>query len=1216
MKKIIFNKKFFKFSTFVLALFLVFGSYSNKAEAYAWQNGYWTTGNVTSSQIVCVGPTPDAVNLAWNNVPGALSYTIARNNGSPFAMFNNSVFFGTYTDWNPVPNIQNTYQIQAFAGLNGSGSVIDFVDHTSDVANCPSITVGTSSGGPFGEGPLTLLTGQSLYIFLDQTQIFTGAQGNMFNCTFSIPSGTPSGVISSGSVASGFTPTPIDSSHPFYPSTSGSTYLLSCTRSTGTVVSDSVVVSGASASTPPSPPVISSATPGLCGTRSISVAWGTTTGATLYEINDGNPFPPANIANIVYSGTSTSFVHGLLTAGSSHSYYARVTTASGTSSWSPAPTNATAPANCGYTVTPSAGPNGSISPNTPQTVSSGGTTNFTVTPNASYTASVGGTCGGSLVGTNYTTNPINADCTVIASFALGAAPDLTASAPTPTSAILNSATTFNSVISNVGSASSGAAFTNIFQFDDDANHASVAGIRLPTAGPVAASANVPVSTSYTFATTGTWYVRVCADNNASFVGGIAESDEGNNCSGWTTVTVGLGSGGPYTVTANAGANGTISPSSQSVASGNTTTFSVSPNSGYTATMSTTCAGGVGSPASGSSAFTYTTLGINSNCSVTATFAATSATGFVTANSCTIPLNASSCNTTVIWGTTNPIGIPQVTSNKNNSGVASPGFVIGNGNSGGPVTAAIYGGTPFGTRSFFLYHNSGSLLDSVNPTANCIAGSTWNTTSSSCLANAPDLTAAAPTTNSATPGTPVTLSSPGVSNIGTATTGVGFNNLWQVNTAANGGGTTSVVSVNAMAALPPASTYTATSSYTFTSAGTYSVRLCADMNSSMVGTIAESNEGNNCSSWTNVAVGTPSSPDLVVPAINDPSLTPGFSVTAGQSSIFFSGMQNIGTATTGVSAFNNLFQYDDDANHATVYANQIQSGGPVAAGAPTYGLSDSFAVPVSFSSLYVRFCADNNASFVGVVTESDENNNCSNWVLFPVTPSGGSGPDLTAGSASPTTATGSVGQTYTASISNIGTTTTGAPFSYFWQRASAAAGGGTIISLAFSNMSALTTGSSATATSPSISFGVGTRSVRVCADFTGPGVGAAITETNEANNCGPWTDITVNAVQPAPTVTLTATPLNVAPPATTTSSLSWSTTNLADPDYCTSNFFAGNRLISNSATPGSPIVVTPVAPSSTYTIQCFRLSDSQASAPSSQTVNVGSSGPKKPIFIEN
>lgn len=78
-----------------------------------------------------------------------------------------------------------------------------------------------------------------------------------------------------------------------------------------------------------------------------------------------------------------------------------------------------------YTVTPSAGPNGSIGPATEQvlweawTINQGSTASFTVTPDTGYHIdSVGGTCGGSLEGNTYTTDPITADCTVVASFAL------------------------------------------------------------------------------------------------------------------------------------------------------------------------------------------------------------------------------------------------------------------------------------------------------------------------------------------------------------------------------------------------------------------------------------------------------------------------------------------------------------------------------------------------------------------------------------------------------------------------------------------------------------------------------------------------------------------------------------------------------------------------------------------------------------------------------
>ncbi len=69
-----------------------------------------------------------------------------------------------------------------------------------------------------------------------------------------------------------------------------------------------------------------------------------------------------------------------------------------------------------YTVTPSAGPNGSISPATAQTVNAASSQIFTIAPNAGYAATVGGSCGGTLVGTTYTTNGTTANCTVSATF--------------------------------------------------------------------------------------------------------------------------------------------------------------------------------------------------------------------------------------------------------------------------------------------------------------------------------------------------------------------------------------------------------------------------------------------------------------------------------------------------------------------------------------------------------------------------------------------------------------------------------------------------------------------------------------------------------------------------------------------------------------------------------------------------------------------------------
>ena len=72
------------------------------------------------------------------------------------------------------------------------------------------------------------------------------------------------------------------------------------------------------------------------------------------------------------------------------------------------------------TVTPSAGAHGAISPSAVQTIAIGQTAAFTVTSDPGYSASVGGTCGGTLSGTQFTTNPVAANCSVVASFAQNA----------------------------------------------------------------------------------------------------------------------------------------------------------------------------------------------------------------------------------------------------------------------------------------------------------------------------------------------------------------------------------------------------------------------------------------------------------------------------------------------------------------------------------------------------------------------------------------------------------------------------------------------------------------------------------------------------------------------------------------------------------------------------------------------------------------------------
>ena len=69
-----------------------------------------------------------------------------------------------------------------------------------------------------------------------------------------------------------------------------------------------------------------------------------------------------------------------------------------------------------HVVTPQAGVGDAIAPNLPQTVDENDVAVFVVTPAANYAIDAVTGCGGSLSGSNYTTAPVTADCTVMATF--------------------------------------------------------------------------------------------------------------------------------------------------------------------------------------------------------------------------------------------------------------------------------------------------------------------------------------------------------------------------------------------------------------------------------------------------------------------------------------------------------------------------------------------------------------------------------------------------------------------------------------------------------------------------------------------------------------------------------------------------------------------------------------------------------------------------------
>jgi hypothetical protein len=289
---------------------------------------------------------------------------------------------------------------------------------------------------------------------------------------------------------------------------------------------------------------------------------------------------------------------------------------------------------------------------------------------------------------------------------------------------------------------------------------------------------------------------------------------------------------------------------------------------------------------------------------------------------------------------------------------------------------------------------------------------------------PDLTTGAATPISATVGTAVTLSAT-VTNAGNLSTGASFPNFFQVATSPNGGGTISDLVSTSMTTLAVGANAATTKSYTFLSQGSYSIRACADKTSAAGGgVITESDENNNCGAWTNVAVSnapidggwtawgacdascgpgtqtrtctnpTPANGGancvgsssqacnngaciIYLPDLTADNSTP-TTTTVGVSTTFSSIIYNIGNASTGGS-FSNFFQV---CNVPGGCASPIGLA-PTAMSTLNFGAnntaSQSYAFP-SVGTSSIRACADKTSSVGGgVITESDENNNCGGWV---------------------------------------------------------------------------------------------------------------------------------------------------------------------------------------------------------------------------------------------
>jgi hypothetical protein len=213
-----------------------------------------------------------------------------------------------------------------------------------------------------------------------------------------------------------------------------------------------------------------------------------------------------------------------------------------------------------YTVTPTAGANGSISPATAQTVNYGGTTSFTLTPAADYSIGSVSGCGGALSGDTYTTGAITADCTVSASFSI---------------------------------------------------NTYTVGTSAGTGGSIS-----PASTTVDHGATISLTVTPATGYSIDSVSGCDGTLSGNTyTTGAVTADCTVSASfsiNSYTVTASAGTHGSISPASVTVDYGATTSFTVTPATGYIIASVTGCGGSLAGD-------TYTTGAITAACTVSAQF---------------------------------------------------------------------------------------------------------------------------------------------------------------------------------------------------------------------------------------------------------------------------------------------------------------------------------------------------------------------------------------------------------------------------------------------------------------------------------------------------------------------------------------------------------------------------------------------------------------------
>ncbi|MCX6787378.1 MAG: hypothetical protein NTY93_02545, partial [Candidatus Kaiserbacteria bacterium] len=815
-----------------------------------------------------------------------------------------------------------------------------------------------------------------------------------------------------------------------------------------------------------------------------------------------------------------------------------------------------------YTVTPSAGTGGSLSPSTAQTVAYNGIKSFTVTANSGYTISSVTGCSGSLSGTTYTTGAITGACTVTAAFAAippptptatlsatspivsgshstitwtsanatscsisptvslgeggplngngstavltttttttytytltctGAggttktatatvtvtppAPDLTASFVTPTTAIVGTAVTLSSTITNSGTASTGGGFTNLFQIADDSSgtNATVIGTSAQSSS-LAANSTATASLSYAFTSYGTWYVSVCADKSSiSSSGVITESNENNNCGAWTAITVAKADPDISIFTASPP---NVAYGGRSVLTWKATNVSSCSAYGAWSNQGTFSGSGLTNPLTAYAIFTFQCYGFAQKGSDNKPMVTKGADVSVSAA-------PSSCATS---GTCHTFS----------KTVCACADVISRGDLAfvfGKVDHTTCGGTSFsgytyvcGTFTYNLGLNKTMYLAQGNNINDPIVVNGEFASSQSFYCNEPASCAWRSCSFSdwscvANSGTKYDSDLKAVNDLQGSSDSIDsiylYESLREVRSTVYPDVFLRTVDIKEVSQ----------DSYTdYSSPPTYTVHLVRDI----------------LDQWITY---------------------PGSS-----------------SAESSISFFGDFLPVASDAYNGAEISGR--SGSMIGAFTPNYGSFKIAEIKYFVTQMQDGFCSATHYSCASGGVSYNHAESSTAWTWSCSAPGGGDPsscsegkPDLIAGFVSPTSAT-TTATVLSATISNIGTGSTRAGFTNLFQKATNANGAGaTDIGTSASTELAANGTSVASLSYTFPSFG--TYYIRVCADKSSAGNAGVITESNENNNCGGWTTVTVSN-----SVTLTATPTSVAPGGHAT--LTWTSSNV-------------------------------------------------------------------------